>query len=84
MSILDELEYSHTFEAGDFDGDLPVRIYVHPKYWHLGYYEQLGGMFTASGGCYWDDLRYVSDTYGGEDLIDDLKLDVEFLNFLEG
>ena len=83
MSILDELEHIRTDETGDYDGDLPVRIYVHPGYDYLGWYEQLGGMFTGFGGSYWDDLRYISDSFGGEDLEDDIKLEAEGAEFQE-
>ena len=71
MNILNELEISHVNEWGDYPGDLPERIWVHPEYDYLGWYEQLGG---HSFGLYWGELEYHSDSHGGEDLVDDIKI----------
>ena len=70
MTIFNELEYLRTDENGDFNGDLPERVYVHPEFYYLGHYRQLGGHVFGS---YWGELEYHSESYGGEDLVDDIK-----------
>ena len=72
MTILDKLEISHVNEWGNYPGDLPERIWIHPEYDYLGYYAQLGG---HGFGLYWGELNYISATYGGEDLVVDIKLE---------
>ena len=60
------------------DVDLPVRVWIDEEYEHLGYYEQIGGHLH---GDYWGDLTYFSTSYDKDNLEEDIKEELEELEY---